>query len=85
MTEAAARKISDAINDMGLNYYEAGRYLANDHPTLQQNFMRLAVEFISQEASKNVFHFDDRNVETVKLCKEIQIVFDRLGVYLPKI
>lgn len=78
-----SNKISDSLNCMGIDYKRIGLNLAHDHPTLQQNFMRLIVNFIEAE-SRNEY-VDPRNEGTVELCKKFQAVIDQEGAYLPHI
>lgn len=44
-----------------------GRELANTHPTLQQNFMRVVVAFIQEMANKK--YWDPRNEASVEIAK----------------
>lgn len=69
MEKEASQKISDAINHFG-NLKEMAEILANDHPTLQQSFMRLALHFIEMEATKEYIG-DLRNKATIQLSKEM--------------
>lgn len=61
--------VSDMVNDFGFNYKSVAKAMANDHCTLQQNFMRLCFEFIRQMSEKK--YFDGRNEASVKLAKKI--------------
>lgn len=72
--------VSDMVNDFGFDYKGIAESMANDHCTLQQNFMRLCFEFIKRMAQKK--YFDGRNEESVKLSKQI---IDAVGEehYLP--
>lgn len=71
VVESPARKISDAINRLGHWEEAAAKELANDHPTLQQTFMRLTLAFIKIQSAKDLRFTDLRNEATVKLCKKI--------------
>lgn len=62
-------EISRAINVMGYDGEAVGELLAHDHPTLQQNFMRIVVGFIKTEANKD--YFDLRNERTGEVCKKL--------------
>ena len=74
------QKIEDIVNTAGLKELEdIGRKLANIHPTLQQNFMRVVVGFIKAEAEKR--YYDDRNKNTVELCKRMVEIVE--NCYLP--
>jgi len=46
-----------------------GEELSKMHPTLQQNFMRLALAFIKAESEKR--GYDDRNKATVELSRKM--------------
>lgn len=61
--------VSDMVNDFGFNHKGVAKKMANEHCTLQQNFMRLCIEFIRQMAEKK--YFDGRNEASVKLAKKI--------------
>jgi len=76
-----ADEISRNINYMGSDLEEVGRILAWDHPTLQQNFMRVIIGFISEESKKD--YSDARNEKTVELCRKLKSIIDDEPVYLP--
>jgi hemerythrin superfamily protein len=61
--------VGDMINDCGFRDDELAEKLANDHPTLQQNFMRLCRKFISRMARKT--YYDDRNKDSVTMAKKM--------------
>ena len=42
--------VESMVNDCGFRYKELAEKMANDHPTLQQSFMRMAVAFIRKMA-----------------------------------
>jgi len=54
-----------------VNADQLGRRMADrkTHPTVQQTFMRLIVEFILAMAEKS--DHDKRNAATVRLCKQL--------------
>jgi len=79
--EKAMREISSCINAMGNDLYEVGRLMAYDHPTLQQNFMRIVIGFIREESKKD--YFDLRNEGTGNLCKKLIKIIEEDDVYLP--
>ncbi len=54
---------------MGIDHKKVARHLANDHPTLQQTFMNIAVQFIREMSTKT--YVDLRNQYSVKLAKKI--------------
>ena len=74
------RTISSMINNMGFNAREVAKKLSNDHPTLQQNFMRLVSEFIRAEAQKE--HSDARNEATVEICKKLLKLMEDENMHL---
>ena len=61
--------VSTMINDMGFKDKELAHSIAIDHPTLQQNFMRMVCLFIHEMAEKK--YFDDRNKGSVELASEL--------------
>ena len=67
--EQIARKISDAINTFGLREKQIAKLLANEHPTLQQNFMNIATAFIIEMSRK--IYADGRNQASVDKAKRI--------------
>lgn len=73
--------ISQQCNYMGTNLIEVGKLLANDHPTLQQNFMRIVIGFIEEQATKE--YSDLRNEATVEQCKKFRETYSEDGLYLP--
>ncbi len=77
--EEAKQKIIRECNYMGMDLFEVGKMLAWEHNTLQQNFMRVVVGFIKEEAKKD--YSDLRNEQTVLICKELVKHLEE--VYLP--
>lgn len=77
----AYKAISQQCNYMGTNLAEVGRMLANDHPTLQQNFMRIIIGFVETQADKE--YSDLRNEATVNACKRFKETYSVDGLYLP--
>lgn len=61
--------VDDMVNDCGFQYMELAEKMANNHPTLQQNFMRLCANFIQRMAEKT--YCDDRNRVSVEYAKAI--------------
>lgn len=72
--------VSTMINDMGFKDKELAHSVAIDHPTLQQNFMRLVCLFIHEMAEKT--YFDDRNKGSVELAKALDPIVKEKG-FLP--
>lgn len=67
------------INRMG-GKKEIGKMMANEHPTLQQSFMReVVMSFINEMASKE--YMDMRNEASVNACKAIKKILDE--IYFP--
>lgn len=79
--EFNASVLIDMVNDTSFNHKELAKKMANNHPTLQQNFMRLCLSFIKEMASKE--YYDGRNESSVKVAKEIVTNFG--DDYLPYI
>jgi len=67
--EEVYKIISDTCNTMNLRELrELGKKLAEMHPTLQQNFMRVVTAFIEAQSKKvTEGYYDDRNRATVEL------------------
>lgn len=74
------KQVKKMVNDFGFEDEELAKERANDHPTLQQNFMRMVCLFIHEMAQKT--HFDDRNKGSVSLAKELDPIIKEKG-YLP--
>lgn len=77
-----AEVIDTMINDFGFDEKIIAEKMANNHPTLQQNFMRLCMRFIENMAGKE--YYDGRNEASVKTAKQI---IEALGgtAYLPTV
>lgn len=74
------KQVEKMVNDFGFQDEELAKERANDHPTLQQSFMRMVCLFIHEMAQKE--HFDDRNKGSVSLAKELDPIIKEKG-YLP--
>lgn len=61
--------VDDMVNDCNFRYMELAERMANNHPTLQQNFMRMCSNFIMRMAEKT--YCDDRNRTSVEYAKSI--------------
>lgn len=60
--------VSDMINDFGFQDDELALKMANEHPTLQQNFMRFVVKFLRLMANKPMHDLRNKNsVQAAKL------------------
>ena len=65
-----AAAISSFVNSSSLDKIEQlAKEMAQDHPTLQQNKMRLACAFIEEMAAKQ--HVDPRNESSRKIAKQM--------------
>ncbi len=62
-----ATQIESIINTFSDIPEKIGRELANIHPTLQQNFMRMVLAFIQEMANKE--YWDLRNEASVEIAK----------------
>lgn len=76
--------VSDAINKFGFNYQEFAKKSSHDHPTLQQNLMKLCISIIKEYATDNRY-VDDRNKASVELAKKIYTECDLEHCHLPLI
>lgn len=74
--------VVDMVNDMNFRDEELAEKMANTHPTLQQNFMRFVLKFISK-MSKKMF-VDDRNRASVEKAKQIMSAMEEPS-YVPHI
>lgn len=73
--------VSDMTNDYGFKDEELADKMANEHPTLQQSFMRFVVKFIKKMANKE--YYDGRNERSVMLAKKMATAME--DSYLPMI
>ena len=65
--EFSRQFVSDMVNDCGFEDDELANAMANQHPTLQQNFMRFVVKFLKLMAAKPTH--DLRNKNSVQAAK----------------
>ena len=66
--EFSRQFVSDMINDFGFQDDELALKMANEHPTLQQNFMRFVVKFLRLMANKPTHDLRNKNsVQAAKL------------------
>jgi len=68
------KQVEKMVNDFGFQYEELAKSMANDHPTLQQSFMRMVVQFIEKMADKQ--YYDGRNEASVKLAKKLKPIIE---------
>lgn len=73
--------VSDMTNDYGFKDEELADKMANEHPTLQQSFMRFVVKFVKKMANKD--YYDGRNERSVMLAKKMVTAME--DSYLPMI
>lgn len=64
-----AKAMSDMVNDTCFDEQSLAKAMASDHPTLQQNYMRLFKAFVSNMAAKT--YCDGRNENSVNFAKSI--------------
>lgn len=76
------KEVEMMVNDFGFKDDDLAISMANDHPTLQQSFMRMVIKFISKMADKP--YYDDRNKASVELAKKLKPIIDE-NHYLPYI
>lgn len=62
-------------------FKEINEKMVNNHPTLQQSYMKGVVGFIELMAKKT--HTDGRNERAVNLAKKLNEVIEENGCYLP--
>jgi len=75
------KKLDGILNNMCFDEVGVAEKLANNHPTLQQSFMRLCAEYIHVQAKKK--YSDGRNKATVDACRELsQLMIDK-GMHFP--
>lgn len=68
------KQVEKMVNDFGFQDDELAKSMANDHPTMQQSFMRMVVKFIEKMADKP--YFDDRNKASVELAKKLKPIIE---------
>lgn len=64
----AATRLTEAVNGY-VSEKETAFALLSQHRTLQQNLMRVFVEYVKAQAENE--YADARNEDTVKLCKQL--------------
>lgn len=68
------KQVEKMVNDFGFQDEELAKSMANDHPTLQQSFMRMVVQFIEKMADKS--YYDGRNEASIKLAKKLKPIIE---------
>lgn len=77
--EKMAGQLLEFVNSYGHDTDTFAKVIARGHKTLQQSVMRLFIDTIREMAEVTP---DDRNVETVKLAKEILKIADKYSLPL---
>lgn len=67
-----AKIVSGFINSIGPDYKGFVETMGKDHPTLQQSFTQLCLEWIKFLAERDERYFDGRNEASKKLCDKIK-------------
>lgn len=70
--------VSDMVNDCGFDHDGLAEKMANEHPTLQQNFMRMCKAFIKKMAEKK--YYDGRNESSVLLARKLSEEIDNFSL-----
>ena len=78
-----ADAIDGFVNDFGFADDLVAETMANNHPTLQQSFMRLCLKFIKRMSEKK--YWDGRNEASVKTAQKIMEAFGDEPIGLPYI
>ncbi len=73
--------IDGFVNDFGFADDLVAETMANNHPTLQQSFMRLCLKFIKKMSEKK--YWDGRNEASVKTAQKIMEAFGDEPIGLP--
>lgn len=84
MTEQElAREVANGINNTCFKDEVFCAEMHKEHRTLQQNFMRLILEYIKSTAEQECY--DDRNEASVLAAKKLQKVIEKENIFLPYI
>lgn len=84
MTEQElAKEVANGINNMCFSDEEFCKEMHKQHRTLQQNFMRLIVEYIRTTAEQEFY--DDRNEASVEAAKKLLKTIEDENIFLPYI
>ncbi len=81
--EVAAQLISIIVNEVSRNPTKVAKIMARDHPTLQQNKMRLFVAYVEQMAQ--IRYTDDRNDAAVAFAKKVMTTTTDRDRYFPHV
>lgn len=70
--------VDGMVNDFGFDSKGLAKYMASNHPTLQQSYMRHCQDFIAEMAAKT--YTDARNEASVNLAKALNEVSTSFGL-----
>lgn len=70
--------VDSMVNDFGFDSKGLAKYMASNHPTLQQSYMRHCQDFIAEMAAKT--YTDARNEASVNLAKALNEVSTNFGL-----
>lgn len=70
--------VESMVNDFGFDSKGLAKYMASNHPTLQQSYMRHCQDFIAEMAAKT--YTDARNEDSVALAKALNEVSSNFGL-----
>ena len=68
--------VEKMVNDCGFEEKALAEFMANNHPTLQQNFMRLCTLFIKEMSRKT--YYDGRNEKSVLMAQRMAELIETL-------
>lgn len=69
--EKLASDIAMALNVFGFDEKEFCEQMSREHRTLQQNFMRLVISWIRCCAEFKPHQYDERNEDSVRICRKL--------------
>lgn len=78
-----AKQVAYSINSFNFSNREFIDQMHSEHRTLQQNFMRLVLEYIVSTAETR--HYDDRNEASVLAARKLLKTIEENHIYLPLI
>lgn len=76
----SATEIVSMLNTFGFDYKGVCTELRKKHPTLQQSFTRLCVEWLRKCAEDDPDTFDGRNEATHQLAKEVYPILQKTSI-----
>ena len=82
--QAAAKTISDYVNNMSFDPKEFVKFMDREHRTLQQSFTGLCLHWLKHLAELEEGHYDGRNEASVQIAKKLLKDMDlRYDLHLP--